>query len=309
MLEKTRVSIILCTYNGQAYLEKQLESIINQTYTHFEVIAIDDHSTDGTYELLQQTAAKDARFVVSQNTQTKGINQNFEQGIAQANGEYLLFCDQDDIWENTKLEHLLDHLNGSLLYYHNSLLINGDDISLGKTTADIYAMRSNLYPLSFLLLNAVSGHSCMFHRDVLSHGLLPFPDSIYYDNWVAYIAALHGRITYIDACLVRYRIHGNNYAASKIKKHRLDDKLIRDCHQQLHQFAERTPATAPFHDWLIRLRDTYLDNRLHRRLYRIFLLLNYMKSLTAIRKKNGLHRFALCLKMAYKPLPNLRQFS
>ncbi|MDD2255616.1 MAG: glycosyltransferase [Bacteroidales bacterium] len=298
------LSIILCTYNGQNYLKQQLDSLLAQSYDHFEVVALDDRSQDETYAILCSYAEKDKRIVAEQNNQQLGLNQNFEKGIRKAKGSYLLICDQDDVWMPNKLEELVSNLNGSLLYFHNSNYMDADDRLLGKTLSDKFRMRSNPHPLAFLLLNSITGHTCMFDRSLIDRNLLPFPSMVYYDNWVGFIASLNGSCTYIDRCLVNYRMHGKNFAASKRKPKRLNAALRLQFQKHMIAFGNAFPDNSPTRQWLLRIAKTYETQSMRNNLTRGLLLASNFRLLTQFRKKNQLHSLALCIKMAYKPLPN-----
>ena len=303
-MNKPFVSIILCTYNGERFLQKQLDTLVQQTYRNFEVIAVDDCSTDKSYSILKEQSTKDDRFKIYRNEMNLGFNENFEFGIRQAKGDYLLICDQDDLWELEKLECLILSINGSLLYYHDSQLISKDDQFLNKKLSDKFRLGAKLNPLSFIALNCITGHTCMFSKELLSKPLFPFPKHIYYDNWLGFIASTYGNICYIDKCLVRYRIHGQNNAANKLKGKRLNATTRAICMNEIDSFYTFTPDEAPYKDFLRKLRNTYRSDTIWNNLFRVLLFLKHARSLTAARNKNGLHRLSLCLKMAYKVLPN-----
>ena len=91
----TKVSIIVPVYNTKKYLKECMDSLINQTLKDIEIICIDDGSTDGSYELLQEYAKQDSRIrILTQNHKKQGAARNY--GISVAKGEYIGFCDSDD---------------------------------------------------------------------------------------------------------------------------------------------------------------------------------------------------------------------
>src|ERR1044072_5158133 len=99
------LSIALCTYNGAAYLNEQLESFAAQTRTPDELVISDDQSTDDTLRLIEEFAAT-ARFPVqlSVNESNLGTPKNFEKAISLCRGDVILLSDQDDVWHRDKLE-------------------------------------------------------------------------------------------------------------------------------------------------------------------------------------------------------------
>ena len=103
------ISIVMATHNGRVHLEKQLQSLLAQTYLPQEIVISDDGSTDGTRELLSQYAGTHRHIHVLY-AESQGINNNFQNGVSACKGEYIAFCDQDDVWE--KDNELMVLLNG-----------------------------------------------------------------------------------------------------------------------------------------------------------------------------------------------------
>ena len=101
----TKVSVIIPVYNAEKYLEECLDSLLRQTFTDMEIICVDDGSTDSSAEILKRFQEKDRRIrVLFQENQYAGIARNNGMKIAQ--GEYLLFLDADDFFEDTLLEKI-----------------------------------------------------------------------------------------------------------------------------------------------------------------------------------------------------------
>ena len=100
-----KVSVIIPVYNAEKYLEECLDSLLRQTFTDMEIICVDDGSTDSSAEILKRFQEKDRRIrVLFQENQYAGIARNNGMKIAQ--GEYLLFLDADDFFEDTLLEKI-----------------------------------------------------------------------------------------------------------------------------------------------------------------------------------------------------------
>ncbi len=92
------VSIALPTYNGEAFLSKQIDSLLSQNYNNLELIIVDDCSTDGTIEVLNQYKPN-AVVKIFQNERRLGVIKNFEKAISLCAGEFISLSDQDDIWK------------------------------------------------------------------------------------------------------------------------------------------------------------------------------------------------------------------
>ena len=99
----TKVSIIIPVYNAEKYLGKCLESLLSQTLQEMEIICVDDGSSDSSPEILKRFQERDGRVrILTQENQYAGAARN--NGMKEAQGEYLLFLDADDFFENTLLE-------------------------------------------------------------------------------------------------------------------------------------------------------------------------------------------------------------
>ena len=121
---KYMVSIVLASCNGEKYIKEQLDSILNQTYSDFELIVCDDCSTDSTTNIINEYCRKDKRIRLFINEKRLGSNKNFEKAILLCSGEYIALSDQDDIWLPEHLEKLLKIIKGHKLACGNAELID-----------------------------------------------------------------------------------------------------------------------------------------------------------------------------------------
>lgn len=203
------ISIALCTYNGERFLENQLNSILNQTYQNLEIIVVDDKSLDGTMKILRSFESEFKKITVYQNELNIGYGKNFEKAISLSNGDYIALSDQDDIWEENKISRQLECIKDNILNYHNSEFIDEYGVSLKKSVFDICKPYNGADSSLFLFENCVSGHTILFKKSLKKY-LTNFPINIFYDQWIAYVATNFGKINYIDDKLVRFRRHSEN---------------------------------------------------------------------------------------------------
>lgn len=203
------ISIAVATYNAGQYLREQLDTLIGQTYPNLEVVVSDDGSTDGTLEVLEEYSKRYSNFFVHHNPPPHGVKPNFANAIHHSKGMYIALSDQDDIWMLDKIEKLYNVIGDKTMAYHNSLFVDSNGKSLDRSIAS----RLNCYygddPRAFLMCNCVSGHALMFHRKLIDIAL-PFPHVEHHDWWLAFRAADHGGIVYLDEVLVHYRQHSNS---------------------------------------------------------------------------------------------------
>lgn len=204
------ISVVIATYNGAAYLRKQLDSIAAQTFPVHEVIIQDDCSDDETAAIIQSYSLK-LPIKFFKNPKNLGYIRNFESALAKAEGEFIALCDQDDLWTPEKLELLMGKIGTKSLVYANSALIDSDGNPMGKTLSE--KLRNRFIeapsPLCFVYDNCISAHAILFRRSLLKH-LFPFPEHLYFDAWIAACAASQEGIGYVNESLVGYRQHASN---------------------------------------------------------------------------------------------------
>lgn len=212
------ISVALATYNGSKYLDAQIQSILNQTYTDFELVIIDDCSTDNTFELLKNY--KDSRIKLFQNDKNLGFRKNFEKIIQNCSGEYIAFCDQDDVWFSEHLQILLDNIKDNFYIGGNSLLVN-ENLEESKVTmlqslgVDFIPQNQEEWFKFLLFSNVFQGTASLVQTDFVK-SLLPFSDNIkFHDHWLAINAAIKNKAVYINQPLLKYRQHGNNVTYNK----------------------------------------------------------------------------------------------
>lgn len=209
MTGNVKISIALCTYNGEQFLRGQLDSILGQTFRDWEIIVVDDVSTDGTWTILQAYSDGDSRFKLFKNERNLGHNRNFEKALGLCTGDYIAICDQDDVWHPDKLKCQLEAIGDHTLVYHDSEFIDEKGHAMGLKISDKFNFYRGSAPEVFLYLNCVSGHSILMKRELVALAL-PFPIGFHYDQWLAFVAAGNGSIDFVDKALVSYRQHASN---------------------------------------------------------------------------------------------------
>ncbi len=203
------ISVALCTYNGADYLGELLASLQAQSWPRLEIIAVDDASSDHTWDLLQQAASSDSRLQCVRNASTLGLVANFERALSLCRGALIAPCDQDDIWQHDKLAKLHAALGPHTLAYCDSALIDEQGRPLGQRVSDRLRMVEGNDPLPFAFWNCISGHAMLFRRELLGWAL-PLPNVRFHDWWLAFVAASRGSIVFLPRVLVSYRQHARS---------------------------------------------------------------------------------------------------
>jgi glycosyltransferase involved in cell wall biosynthesis len=213
-----RLSVALCTFNGERYLLEQLESIERQTRLPDEIVVCDDGSEDDTAAIIGRFTSR-ARVKVSLcvNPTRLGVTQNFARAFSLCQGDLLVPCDQDDVWEPQKLAVLEAAFRDDpqlLLAFHDLALITPE----GKFSGDTQWQRLHFGPGQqgevnageaferLLRFNVVTGAAMAFRASLLNLAL-PVPEWFVHDEWLGLVAAGTGRVRCIDQPLVRYRQH------------------------------------------------------------------------------------------------------
>ncbi|WP_293396662.1 glycosyltransferase [Phenylobacterium sp. RIFCSPHIGHO2_01_FULL_69_31] len=219
-----KISVVMATYNGAQFIEQQLESLLAQTLAPFELILADDVSDDGTLDIAGRVLA-DAPFPVDiyENPQRLGYADNFLHAAEKARGDYIAFCDQDDVWLPNKLEVLADWVEkfpSVSLWIHRGKVVDVDLKPLEAFHPNIAATVVQL-PRTGRLTDRPPGFAMCLDRRLLTNFNwrerpqdLQFPGSrSKHDTWIATLADTIGGIRYATDVLVLYRRHGKNFSA------------------------------------------------------------------------------------------------
>jgi glycosyltransferase involved in cell wall biosynthesis len=216
-----KVSVALAAYNGEKYINEQLQSILVQLNVGDEIIFSDDGSRDKTLEVI---SCIDSEQISLCKNLRKGVITNFENAIHHTSGDIIFLCDQDDVWARNKIE-VIQH------YFKTT------DADL--IISDAYVTDENLnivHPSFYELMNSGGGimknfmkntylGCCMTFRSHLKDVILPFPEKIpMHDSWIGLLAELKGKVLFIPEKLVYYRRHGGN--ATVLKRNSLRQSLL-----------------------------------------------------------------------------------
>lgn len=214
------VSIVMATYNGASYIEEQIESLFKNTYTNWILEVSDDGSTDKTLSILQKYQEKyPDKILISKNYEQLGSTRNFLEGAVRAKGNYVMFCDQDDVWLPEKIETTLAFMkerekiagNVPVAVFTDARPVDAvlrtlHDSFFGYNVLDV--TKTDLPHL--LMENKVIGCTTMVNRKLIEY-IIDFPNCArQHDWWIALIASVFGDLAYLDEVTMLYRQHGKN---------------------------------------------------------------------------------------------------
>jgi glycosyltransferase involved in cell wall biosynthesis len=208
------VSVIMPVYNGEQFLAESVESVLRQTFKDFELICINDGSTDRSQDIIDSFSDSRLKSIVQKNA---GPPHARNTGIKSSKGNYLAFLDCDDVWLPFSLEKRLNYLscsNERFMVHSDAILINES----GKNLAGSIRTRNGESPFSgkcfrrlFLEGSNMLTSSVIIKKELFQHiGL--FDESFFraqdYDLWMR--ISYHYPISFLNEPLVKYRVHSNN---------------------------------------------------------------------------------------------------
>lgn len=220
------VSVVMATFNGARFVGAQLDSILNQSYPKLEVVIVDDHSTDNTFDILSDYARKDARIRLYRNDKNLGYVKNFERGLCLATGDFIAPSDQDDIWLPHKIEFLLQHIGDEAIAYGDSKLIDENGNYLGLRISDLKCLTTFENCLNYLIGNSAPGHGMLIRKEVIP-AAIPLPTLVTHDLWIGFVATFASRVKYVGETLVLYRQHSRNVCGTGLVKSELNERQSR----------------------------------------------------------------------------------
>jgi glycosyltransferase involved in cell wall biosynthesis len=218
-----RIDILLATHNGVCFLGEQVRSLLEQTYPHFRILARDDGSTDATAALLADLAARRPGKIeiVDRGGRRLGTRGNFAALLERADADYVMFCDQDDVWLPEKVERTLQTMQDverqsgadRPVLVHTDLAVVDEALRpLGRSFWEYQHLdvRRGATINRLLIQNVVTGCAAMANRPLVQKALPIPPEAVHHDWWLALVAAVFGRVVPVDEATVLYRQHGRN---------------------------------------------------------------------------------------------------
>lgn len=240
-MKTPKVSIVITCYNYGKYLDGCLLSAINQTYNNFEIIIINDGSTDNTDEVM----AKFLNLAIIKyiNQPNSGQAKATNAGINHASGELIAFLDADDLWDNTKLEQQVDlFANDSVgVVYSRMKLIDEAGLSINSETTGGYFKPRSGYILEHLLFeNFIPYSSSVVRKECFNKFGLFNPEYINGLDWDMWLRiSREYEFAYIDKPLLSYRVGHPGKLTSNI------ERSIRCTDLILKRFLEINPNVVP----------------------------------------------------------------
>ncbi|AIQ54438.1 glycosyltransferase family 2 protein [Paenibacillus sp. FSL R7-0331] len=224
-IEKPLVSIVMPAYNCGKFIEQSIFSVLNQSYTKWELIIIDDCSKDNTVSLIECMAKNDDRILIYKNAKNSGVSATRNRGISVAKGEWIAFLDSDDIWNELKLEKQLAYAadyNAEFLFT-GSAFINEE----GTPYSGIFQIPEKVNYKLLRKHNVVSCSSVIIKKSLTENMKMERDDL--HEDYAFWLKILKTGVNAygLNDPLITYRISRNSKSGNKFKTLSMTYKVFR----------------------------------------------------------------------------------
>lgn len=208
------VSIVMPNYNSEKYLKATIDSVLAQTYTNWELLFVDDCSTDSSLEIVR--SYNDSRIKILQNEKNSGAAVSRNYALREAKGKWIAFLDSDDLWIPEKLEKQLAYMqNNDISFSYTDYEVIDEDnkiISTFKPKLDVCKYKD------ILKHNCIGCLTVIYNTDKLGKVFMP-TDAIKREDLACWLAILksgeEGHC--LHESLAQYKVHSNSVSSNKFK--------------------------------------------------------------------------------------------
>lgn len=213
---KNKVEVILTTYNGEKYLAKQLESITEQTCKEFTLKIYDDCSSDSTEEIILNFIEKNKSLncLFIKNKKNLGWKKNFIEALKKSDSDYILFCDQDDLWEKNHISKIVsvlqDYEDANVVCSNYVIIDENDKITDSKKN---FLFDDSVEKIAFKPKNfEVQRPGCSYgvRRTFIDEYLGDWDSQWAHDEFVWYLSIVNNSLFRVNFESLKYRRHGEN---------------------------------------------------------------------------------------------------
>ncbi len=231
------VSIILPTYNGEKYIKKSIESCLNQTFQNFELIIVDDCSTDDTPKIIQKFAKQDSRIKIITNAKNRKLPESLNIGFQSSSGKYLTWTSDDNIYKEDAIEVMISELEfrNCNFVYTDMDIIDENDLVIKYSRS----MQNLGNPSELPIYNTV-GACFLYTREVYDTiGDYDAKKELVEDWDYWFKIYLIFKIVHIPKSLYMYREHSENLTSTRKKEQYY--KIISFINESCNKFCDFIP--------------------------------------------------------------------
>jgi len=220
------ISVIMPVYNGEEFLDKAIESILNQSFQNFEFIIINDGSKDNSQSVIEKYADRRIRLI---NRENKGLPATLNECISLANGEYIARQDQDDISDINRLKKQVDYLLNNedyLIVGSKAKYIDENGVSLSQMP---FLPISYEQILTFLPIENPFIHGSVMFNAKVKNLNIKYKENCFVEDYNFWYELLkYGKGHNLEEILYIYRIHSSNYCKTFSKQQIDDIKIVKN---------------------------------------------------------------------------------
>jgi len=222
-VKRPLVSVIMPVYNAEDFLVEAIESILGQTYPNFELLIVDDASTDNSWQIIQKFAQEKPKIVkafhLNKNTNAAG-NGAVNKVLPHAKGQYLARMDADDVALPQRLEKQVEFLEknpGVILVGTQALVINGEGKIIGKKT---YPLTNKEIYKKYAVVHPIIHPTCMIRRSALpnKNKLYRVRFGVNDDYYTFFGLQKYGQFANLPEFLLKYRVHNKNSSFQNLRE-------------------------------------------------------------------------------------------
>ncbi len=231
-----KVSIVLPVYNGESCVKRAIESVINQTYDDWELIVVNDCSTDNTLQIIEECAQVERRIKIIKNEENKKLPRSLNVGFSEATGEYLTWTSDDNTYHNDAIKTMVEYLEKAedvdLVY---------SDFSIVSMDGKVIERVTDMVPSDLLFRNVVG--ACFLYRRSLYEKIGEYDPDLFlaedYEYWIR--AYLNSNLAHISQDLYDYTRHERSLTSTRMSdickqtfraKTKHFDQLLEKCDSQ-----------------------------------------------------------------------------
>ena len=214
------IQILLATYNSELYLSEQLDSLLTQSCTDFEILIRDGMSQDHTEEIIQKYAETFPGKIRFLGKGRASACENFTLLLEAAEAELIMFCDHDDVWKKNKIELTLAAYrkaqqqfgeNTPVMVFTDSVITDEKLQTVSPSMIRSQHLNHTDFTLQKIIIqNMASGNTMLINRALRSLALPIAKEALMHDHWITLAAAFAGKIVYVDEGTILYRQHASN---------------------------------------------------------------------------------------------------
>ena len=206
------ISVVMATFNGEKYLQEQLDTVLCQFGSDDELVISDDGSKDKTIEIIKDYQKKYSNIRLIDGPH-KGVANNFTNAIKHSSGDIIFICDQDDLWNPNKVRTVKEvfekHPKINVVMHDASFCgANGETVEI----ADVFEIRKARHGVLRNLLFSTYFGCCTAVRREYMMTLIPLPDYSLYDQYIGICAELDHCSYFLREHLIKHREHGDNWS-------------------------------------------------------------------------------------------------